>query len=205
MGVRKSVLERIGPHVFKNFIFFSVMSFLALGCSKNPDHRQSTRDQVEADAAAQMADLKPAEGEYDGVVHLRKSHQNFRCHLSLKRVYENIRNPQGSDPTGTANIPKLSGVLSFPVLDALDERRRADYAELTDPLGQFAQALFDFGDYDPQTNLMVLPYNISGYSQGSFGEFTGELHAGVYKGTWFAKPLGEVANFELRQVSKETP
>jgi hypothetical protein len=181
------------------FLFLAVCSISACGTSTS--HRQTQRDQNEADSNAQMSDLGPAEADYDGTMTMVQSQQSLRVKLSIKRVYENVRPRQPQDPTQTINLPKLSGFLRFPVLDKMDPSDYGHYSEIINPMGGFSTVLFDYGDYDPKTKLMILPYNVSGYNQGSFGELQGELHGGVFTGTWFAKPLGVVGHFVLNQIS----
>jgi hypothetical protein len=171
-----------------------------MACGSPVNHRQATRDQHEADVQVEMRDLGTAEGHYEGTVVLAKDGHSYGAVLDLQRVYENMRLTQAEDPTQTINLPKLSGSLKFPFLEKVSVDSFKKYADLTNPMGGFSILLFDFGDYDPQTQLLVLPYGVNGYDQGSFGELQGKLSDGVFTGSWWAKPLGEVGSFRFTQA-----
>jgi hypothetical protein len=188
----------------KNIIYVALcLSFFGLiSCGQSQSHRQSQRAQNEANSQSEMTDLAPAEGVFSGSMHMLVSGQNFKVKLTIKRVYENVRPSQPQDITQPINVPKLNGFMKFPVLDNINIADYGSYSEIINPMGGFSTILFDFGDYDPKTNILILPYNVSGYSQGSFGELQGDLHNGVFKGEWYAKPLGVVGKFKFTQAQK---
>jgi hypothetical protein len=132
---------------------------------------------------------------------MTRSGESFAATLTLERVMDNARTTQSTDPSVTTSLPKLSGNLGFPALIKViqsDPDSRADYTELLNPLGQQGTALIDMGDYNPKSRQLVLPYLVSSYStQISFGELKGTLDDGHFTGTWFSKPYGTVATFDL--------
>ena len=174
-------------------------------CGQSQNHRQSTRAQSEANTQAALKDLKPAEGHFEGTMQVTKSGHSYDVTLDIQRVFENVRQGQSSDPTQTVQVPKLNGVMRFPVLDKTDISKYSRYNEILAPMGGFSIAIFDFGDFDPDTHLMILPYNVSGYSLGSFGQLHGKLENGTFTGYWFSKPLGNVATFSLKMISGAAP
>jgi hypothetical protein len=183
---------------------------IALGlcaCGQSQNHRQSTRAQNEANTQAALKDLKPAEGHFEGTMQMTKSGHTYDVTLDLVRIFENVRQGQSSDPTQTVNVPKLQGAMRFPVLDKdkTDVSERGRYNEILNPMGGFSTAQFNSGDFDPDTHLMVLPYNVSGYSLGNFGELQGKLENGTFTGHWFSKPLGNVATFSLKMITGAAP
>ncbi len=182
---------------FRAFFSINILFIILTGCGTAQNHRQSTRSETEADTQAEFQDLAPAEGHYEGKMTILKSREVFDVVLDIKRVYQNERLNQGQDPTQTVNIPKLSGSMQFPLLQEIGMSDYSHYSDLIDPMGGFTMTMFDFGDYEPNTHLLVLPYTVSGYSQGSFGELQGHLENNKFTGTWFSKPLGTVGKFTM--------
>jgi|GEM_PF-4671246 len=175
---------------------------VAAGCnSTSQSARQTENAQYAADSAAKSQELSVAEGHYIGNVHLLKSNQDFQADLVLKVVMEPARSQQPENPSETVSVAKLSGSLSFPALDAVSGQDYSSFSGLVAPMGGFQKMLFDYGDYTPATSDLILPYSVSGYADGRFGQVEGHLNAGVLTATWFAKPFGEVATMTLTQVA----
>ncbi len=193
--------------MFKNW-FLTMAVVLAtcalISCGQSQSHRQTQRDQNEVNSQSEMTDLAPAEGDFSGSMHMLVSGQSFKVKMTIKRVYENVRPSQPQDITQPINVPKLNGFMKFPVLDNINISDYGSYSEIINPMGGFSTVLFDFGDYDPKTKILILPYNVSGYAQGNFGELQGSLNNGVFKGEWFAKPLGVVGKFKFVQKQKSS-
>jgi hypothetical protein len=64
-------------------------------------------------------------------------------------------------------------------------------------MGGFLRVIFDFGDYSPMSQNLILPYTIPGYAVGAFGELSGNLQSGHFKGMWFSNPFGNVGIFDI--------
>ena len=133
-----------------------------------------------------------------------KSGASFDATLELDRVYVNARLSGSEDPTQTLNLPQLSGSMTFTLLEKTSVSDYKNYSDIINPMGGFSTVLFDYGDYDTHTHLLVLPYGVSGYNQGNFGELQGELKDGTFTGTWFAKPLGVVGKFSFVQTQGDS-
>lgn len=180
------------------FVFFAVN---LLSCGPQPTARDRVNAQYDADQKAKESDLAPAEGTYKGTMLLAESHQKFDFRLEVRRIVHNERAPQSQNPSETVQIPKLSGSLSFPALDRLSIVDYANFQALLNPLGGFSRVMFDYGDYNPNTKILVLPYAVPGYSSGNFGELTGNLNTSHFTGKWFAKPFGDVGTFDATLTS----
>lgn len=171
-------------------------------CGQQNTSRENIANEDEAATQAKYRDLAPAEGRYSGQVTLSGSNQVFDAVLEAHRAMENVRSSESTDPTATISLPRLSGDVRFPAIDNLQPEDYPGFHALLDPLGGYATALFGFGNYDPKSTQLVLPYTVPGYSSGSFGEFTGTLLDGHFKGTWFCNAIGTVGTFDL---AKEAP
>lgn len=176
---------------------------LFAGCdSAQTTYRDTLNKQNDAFSEKNKADLSPAAPEdkstvYSGTVHLNDSDQDFDCVVELEMTSEFTRISQGEDQTTTVEVPKLTGSMRFPVLDGISIEDMSSYAALTRPMGSYSKVLFDFGNYNPRSHRMILPYLVPGYSGSSFGELQGTLVGGHYVGTWFSKPFGDVGTFKL--------
>jgi len=115
---------------------------------------------------------------------------------------EPARSSQSQDPSESVSIPVLTGPMSFPALENLQNEDIADqlddlrnFSALTAPMGLNWRANITDGTFDG-TNL-VLPYSVSG-SSGIYGELNGQLSGGHYAGTWLAEePSSTVGTFDL--------
>jgi hypothetical protein len=172
------------------------------GCGQQNSERQSVLKQDDADTQAKFDDLAPADGLYTGPLYLKSTDQVFTVNLDIKRVTEPEHSQDSQDPSDTISVPKLSGAMTFPALDNISQEDRASFGALMDPMGHYTTATFDYGDFDPSTTQLTLPYSVSG-STGTYGEMSGTLvinpNTGLYhfSGSWFSKPFGTVATFEL--------
>jgi hypothetical protein len=81
----------------------------------------------------------------------------------------------------------------------------ANFQELFQPMGGIGRITFDFGDYNPISQDLVLPYTVPNYSNGNFGEISGKLTENHFIGTWFSNPFGIVGNFDIVKIQEETP
>jgi hypothetical protein len=185
-------------------LWFIWVVFLTVvfGCNPQDTYRDKVNQQDDANAQAKAQDLALAKGTYTGTMHLNASAQNFDTVVQVSLSPEITRNSQNpNDQSETVETPKLQGSLNFPVLTGLDISDLATYSALTGPMGGYLTVTFDFGDYNPRTQQLILPYTVTGYSQGSLGELNGTLSNGLFHGTWFSKPLGDVGIFDLTQDS----
>lgn len=183
------------------------VSLLTPSCGTQNSHRESAMDQQVADSQAKYQELAPAEGAFSGQMRLSRSGESFTSTLTIQRVMDNTRTTQSTDPSVTVALAKLSGNLRFPAIDRIDSTDRSeftDYAEILNPLGGLGTALIDFGDFNPRNQQLVLPYNVASYTQGSYGELSGTLTQDHFTGTWFSKPYGTVATFDLIKTPAPT-
>jgi hypothetical protein len=174
----------------------------ASGCGEQATQRQDQIKQDNADTQAKYADLQPADGTYTGLVHLISTDEDFAVTLDIQRVYEPEQSQNSQDPSETVSIPKLSGQMTFTALKNLSLADYSHFGPLLDPMGGFSIATFDYGDFNPTNNQLILPYSVAG-ATGTYGELTGTLapdpQTGIYhySGSWFSKPFGTVGTFEL--------
>ncbi|MDB5039138.1 MAG: hypothetical protein JWQ35_2666 [Bacteriovoracaceae bacterium] len=187
--------------MLKLIIIFLPLIFM-MSCAD--DDHQSSRDRVNAQnnatAEAKKQELLQAEGTYSGKLHMEKLNQDVDVIFNLKRFTENIRTPQADQPNETVQISKLAGTISFPILDHSDGKdidmlSDSNFTVLLNAMGRYRRVMIDYGDFNTKTLELNLPYQVPGYSQGNFGEFTGELSGDAYAGNWYAKPYGTVGNF----------
>lgn len=166
-------------------------------CDVQRTAREKVNLQYNSDRQNKYKELEPAEGTFSGLMHLIASNQDFIFRLEIKRVSIIERAPQSQNPSETIEVPKLSGAMTFPALIHLDLRDYGSFQELLNPMGGFLRVIFDFGDYSPTSQNLILPYTIPGYAFGSFGEVSGILQDGHFRGTWFSNPFGDVGVFDI--------
>jgi hypothetical protein len=197
-GVRKpSFLWQL---LFNSIIFIGLTTILS-ACGQVNSHRENERQQNQADVTAELKDLAIAEGSYTGTITMKADGREYDAQIILTRVFENVHPGSSQDPTQTINLPKLSGNLTFAVLKNTTYAQYSQYPALIQPMGGFALLAFSYGDYDPESKRMTLPYNVSGYSNGNFGELFGKFQNGEFTGKWFCQPLGLVGDFAFSKDS----
>ncbi len=186
----------------KTLATFLIVLFIASACEQQ-SYQADVSSQNNADTQATWDQLAPAEGTYKGTMHLAASNQDFECELQVQRLIKTENTPATTaDPTQTVQVPQLGGSLHFKVIDRLyqdkDSSLFSDFNSLLEPMGLQYSVLFDHGDYQSQTQIMTLPYSVIGYDK-IYGELTGTLSNGEYKGTWTSKNDGTVGTFDLTQ------
>ncbi|MEO5968955.1 MAG: hypothetical protein ABIQ95_03435, partial [Bdellovibrionia bacterium] len=189
----KTILLRLGV------IWIALLSGSA--CEAQKTAREKANLQYSSDKQTKYKELEPAEGIFSGSMHLIDSDQDFSVLLEVKRIIMIERAPQSQNPSETIEVPKLSGAMTFPALSHLDLRDYGYFHELLGPMGGFLRVMFDFGDYSSLSQNLILPYTVAGYSLGNFGEVSGILHDGHFKGTWFANPFGDVGTFDIVKIT----
>jgi hypothetical protein len=168
-------------------------------CEAQRTAREKVNLQYNSDKQTKFEELEPAEGLFFGPMHLIASNQSFDCQIEIKRVSIIERAPQSQNPSETIEVPKLSGSMSFPGLARIDSRDYGNFQEILTPLGGFIRVLFDYGDYSPMSQKLILPYTVPGYTQTYFGEILGNIKDGHFVGTWFSNAVGDVGTFDLVQ------
>lgn len=134
---------------------------------------------------------------YRGSITMAGTGTVYEGQLEVGRILEE---KSDGNPTETVSVPRLEGSLRFPVLEAItSEEVFSKYDELINPMGRQESVVFDMGDFDPRTKILLLPYAVAGYGQSSeFGRLSGALTPnGHFIGKWTAKPMGIVATFDL--------
>jgi hypothetical protein len=178
-----------------------LVSSMFISCGPQNTNQQNLLAQNDADTSAKMAALAPAEGDFSGSMTMASSQQNFDVDVQIKRVLENTHPESSTDPTVTAQVPKLAGGMHFPLIDQISATDFPFFSEMLQPMGGYQTVLFDFGDLDAATGALLLPYSVPGYSQGVFGELTGTLTGSQFSGTWFSKSFGTVGSFTLTKIA----
>ena len=184
-------------------IFFRCFSLLLIAvaitcCNEQKTLRDNINQQVQTESDSKMKELKPAEGTLVGTMHVTSSNQDFDCQVDVTRTSVFVRNTGAQVGAETIEVPRLSGSIRFPSLEAASMSDLASFSTLTAPMGGYLKVLFDSGEYNPRSQKMILPYSVPGYSEGEFGELNGILTNGTYQGTWFSKPYGNVGTFTLK-------
>lgn len=174
-----------------------ILALVSASCGQPATLRQDEVSQDDAATQEKYAELAPAEGIFQGSITLTGSGESFDSTVVIKRTMQTERNPQSDDPSDTVSLPTLTGCLRFPALENLPLNDWPGFHELLGPLGENITVTFDLGDYDPSTLQLVLPYTVSGYSGGTYGELSGALQNGKYHADWFSKPYGDAGTFDL--------
>lgn len=146
-----------------------------------------------ANAASSMADLTSVTGVYSGKVHLVKSNQDYDCSLTTAVVMRSV----GQEPNDEVQVPGLMGSVEFPALNQATLSDLSQFADLVEPMGGDSRIQVNNGEYVPASGQLNLPYFVPGSSSGIFGEFTGAIVNGHFKGIWFSKDYGNVGTFDL--------
>ncbi len=178
--------------------------FLAAAVSSCNEHapiRDGNNAQNAAFTAARWAELEPAAGTYKGVMHMRETGNEYDCTLILTRMLDLVKANTTPVPTETIQVPKLYGTLFFDKL--ANETDNSRFEELLLPLGYFWKMVFDYADYNSSTRSMVLPYTVSSYSKGPFGQLLGQLDSGEYVGSWSSRYGENIGQFTLRKVKED--
>jgi hypothetical protein len=167
------------------------------GCVDHAPLSENTNVQDTKLTQSKYAELAPAEAVFTGDMQLLTG-KSFPCVLQVKRTF--VEKP-ADQPTETVEVPVLTAVLAFPVLQGADnntiEALWARYPELMNPMGSMPQVVVDYGNYNASDHSLTLPYSVPAYTQGNFGLLSGTLLGDHFKGSWFAKPEGDVATFDL--------
>lgn len=171
------------------------------GCNDHAPLRENANAQVNALAQAKLSELAPAEATYTGKMHMFRNNSDYDAVLIVKRVVDTKVGSSADQPSETVEVPKLTANLNFPFLDSLSTEEKWKHDDLLDPMGRYWNIAVDYGNYNPTSHVMTLPYAVSGYTQGNFGDLSGTLVNGHFVGTWYAKPLGDVASFDLVKSS----
>lgn len=186
----RSVIRRGALFALLGAVVFS-------GCEDHVPVRENLNVQNAVLTQERLGELGPAEGSYSGRVRLLRSNQTYAAELTIKRVRDIVRATQPDQPTDTVEVPKLVATLTFPSIERAASRELPKYKDLLLPMGNMRRLIVDYGNFYPATHALTLPYMVPGYAQGPYGELAGELSGDRFTGTWFAKPLGDVATFEF--------
>ena len=197
----KTLLPPFSIFLILGVIWISLLASSA--CELQKTAREKANLQYSSDKQTKYKELEPAEGTFSGSMHLIESDQDFNVLLEVKRVTMIERAPQSQNPSETIEVPKLSGAMTFSALTHFDLRDYGNFQELLKPMGGFLRVIFDFGDFSSLSQNLILPYSIPGYSLGTFGEISGVLQNGHFKGTWFANPFGDVGTFDIVKITSD--
>ncbi|MBY0472209.1 hypothetical protein K2X30_13670 [bacterium] len=180
-----------------------ILLLAAMGSSCN-DHapiRDGNNAQNAAFTTARWAELEPAAGTYKGVMRMTETGNEYACTLILTRMLDLVTANGTPVPTETIQVPKLYGTLMF---DAMaNETDNTKFEELLYPLGHYWKMVFDYADYNTSTHSMVLPYTVSSYNKGPFGQLFGRLESGEFVGSWNSRYGENVGEFTLRRVTDD--
>jgi hypothetical protein len=208
VSYRRAILMKRTEFSVQKFISYFCIAVAMSACGQQSTERQSVLKQDDADSNAANQDLAPADGIYNGPLHLFSVEQVFTVKLDVHRVMEPEHSQDSQDPSDTIMVPKLSGSMTFAALSATDNDnsvvlKDGYFGPLMDPMGGFSMANFSYGNFDPaNNNQLVLPYSVTGVT-GTYGQLSGTLTLNSatglyhYSGTWSANPFGDVGSFEL--------
>ncbi len=185
--------------------FYILLIFTFSDCDPERTSREKVSLQYLNDRKMRLQELEPAEGYYLGTLFLFEGAKSYPFKLVLSRVDSIERAPQSQTPTEMIEIPKLSGSLSFPILDGYSLEIYSRYPELLRPMGGYTRITIDHGDYIPLSHRLILPYSVPGSSAQTFGELSAVLDGEHLKGSWFVSAFGTVAEFEADRVPIEFP
>jgi hypothetical protein len=93
--------------------------------------------------------------------------------------------------------------MTFSVLTHFDMQDYSNFQELLQPMGGILRVTFDFGDYSPMSQDLILPYTVPNYSAGNFGQISGRLKNNHFIGNWFANAFGNVGTFDIVKTPSE--
>ena len=119
----------------------------------------------------------PAPAGYQRVLRQHASPQSeadFKVELVIKRGDQNIHSSQSQDPTDTVQVPKLVGYMQFPAIESEGSAACMTLPALMEATRGFRAISFTYGDYDPLTRQIYLPFSVPGHPQGDYGEVEGD-------------------------------
>ena len=179
-----------------------VSTFLALclvGCSKQDTYNANAVRWNSLAVSEKAKALQPAVNKYCGNMHLMKSDADFDVELQMERGDDNIHSSQSQDPTDTIQVPKLVGNMKFPAIHKEGSAAYITLPALMEATGGFYAISFTYGDYDPITHRVYLPFSVPGHTQGNYGEVRAILDIGTKHlvGVWYSNSYEEVGSFDL--------
>jgi len=179
-----------------------VTAFWGAGCSQQNTYRDDALRQNAVESAQRDAILAPVIGTYCGNMHMVDSGADFQVELVLARGEDNLHSSQSTDPTLTAQVPKLAGGMHFPKADAAGEDLIHAYPELYMDMGGVGAVTFDNGDFTPSAGStsngkIYLPFSVPGHTNGEYGEVSGTITNGEFTGSWNANAFRSRGNFDV--------
>lgn len=187
------------------WMFFSMLSALLLaGCGKQNTYNANSARWNSLAVSEKAKALLPAINKYCGLMHLIKHDIDFDVELLIQRGDDNIHSSVSQDPTDTIQVPKLVGYMRFV---AIQDQGSAAYLTLP-PLmaatGGFSAISFTYGDYDPLTRRVYLPFSVPGHTQGNYGEVRATLDTNTkhLSGVWYSNSFEELGSFDLPPCGK---
>jgi hypothetical protein len=186
----------LGPKVLATVAV--ILCYPLEGCGQTPSHRQSEKKQIESNVQTAKKNVLPALGRFEGQILMYQTKREYVAVLEATVIYKVIPAPQ--DPTQTISVPRISGNLSFPLLQRIRDLSYNNYMELLLPMAGYIGLSFDNGDYDPDTHQLNLPYPVRQFPNEIWGQLTGELVNDVFSGKWSTRTHGVVGEFNLIRV-----
>jgi hypothetical protein len=179
---------------------------ITLLCACDPQNIYNTESQQQntAQAEAKEQSLQPAVGYYCGNVHLTDSDEDFDANLSLQIIEDNEHSSSSTDPTDTVQVPKLAGSLTFPAIKNQGSAAYSTLPELMQATGGTEAISFTYGDYNPGTQIINLPFNVPNGPQGDYGSLSGTLNGNQFSGTWYSESSQAVGTFTLTKCGGQS-
>ena len=180
-------------------VFLLCLSVFLVSCGKQNTYNTNAARQNSIAAFEKAKELRPAIGKYCGLMHLLKSDTDFDVELELHRGDDNIHASTSQNPVDTVQVPKLAGYMQFPAIENQGSAAYMTLPLLMEATGGYRAISFTFGDYDPLTQRIYLPFLVPGHTQGNYGEMRGTLNLATsrFAGVWYSNSYEELGAFDL--------
>ncbi len=172
---------------------------LCAGCGNQPTYNANTQRWNSLAVSEKAKALQPAINSYCGAVHLIAGDADVDTVLVIQRGDDNVHSSQSQDPTDTIQVPKLVGFMRFPTVESQGSAAYMTMPALMEATGGFAVISFTYGDYDPETGHVFLPFSVPGHTQGNYGELRAnlDLASKQLSGVLYSNSYEELGSFEL--------